>query len=62
MSWRDDVLPFVFERFNGQIEEKRLHEQWDDDARALFRAMIGTDGTLDALDAVVEVIAPDEGP
>lgn len=62
ISWRDQVLPFVFERFSGHIEEKRLHAQWDDDARALFRAMIGTNGTPDALEAAVEVISPHVGP
>jgi len=38
--WREDVLPFIHERFWSYREEKWYHGQWDDDAKQLFRAMI----------------------
>jgi hypothetical protein len=36
LLWTDDVLPFIYKRFNQYKQEKRMHHQWDDDAKQLF--------------------------
>ena len=38
--WREEVLPFIHERFWSYRNEKRYNQQWDDDAKNLFRAML----------------------
>jgi hypothetical protein len=38
--WREDVLPFIHERFWSYRNEKWYHGQWDDDAKKLYRAMM----------------------
>jgi len=40
LLWRTDVLPFIHERFWAYRNEKRHHQQWDEDAKNLFRAML----------------------
>jgi hypothetical protein len=38
--WHDEVLPFIHERFWTYRDEKSIHQQWDNDAKNLFRAML----------------------
>jgi len=47
LLWKQDVLPFVYQRFDQYKLEKQMHHQWDDDAKELFAeagASPGTDG------------------
>lgn len=58
LLWRREVLPFVFERFYEYRLEKKLHHQWDDDAKRLFEiaaAMRGANGAQFA--DVIEVVS-----
>lgn len=36
LLWTQDVLPFIYRRFNQYRLEKQMHHQWDDDAKELF--------------------------
>lgn len=59
-TWGEDVLPFIYRRFDEYKLEKQMHQQWDEDARELFAAAgqsPGTDGA--GFIEAVEVIAPD---
>jgi hypothetical protein len=58
-TWRGDVLPFIYRRFDEYKLEKQMHHQWDEDARELFAAAgqsAGNDGA--AFIESVEVVAP----
>jgi len=54
--WREDVLPFIHERFWSYQDEKRMHVQWDEDAKQLFRTMIQTGGDVDAFVGRVRIV------
>lgn len=59
-TWRDDVLPFIYRRFDEYKLEKQMHHQWDEDARELFAAAgqsPGSDGA--AFIEAVEVVPLD---
>jgi hypothetical protein len=59
-TWGEDVLPFIYRRFDEYKLEKQMHHQWDEDARGLFAAAgqsPGNDGV--GFIEAVEVIAPD---
>lgn len=59
-TWGDDVLPFVYRRFDEYKLEKQMHHQWDADARELFAAAGQSPGNDGAhFIASVEVIAPE---
>lgn len=60
LLWKTDVLPFVFQRFDQYGLEKKMHHQWDEDAKRLFEvaaAMRGADSKqfADAIDVVGEL-------
>lgn len=59
-TWRGDVLPFIYRRFDEYKLEKQMHHQWDEDARELFAAAGQSPGNDGAhfIDSV-EVIAPE---
>lgn len=47
LLWKQDVLPFVYRRFDQYKLEKQMHHQWDTDAKELFTEAgqsPGTDG------------------
>lgn len=58
LLWREDVLPFVHERFWSYRDEKRMHGQWENDARELFRAVLTTGGDLSAFISEVNIEGP----
>lgn len=55
LLWRQDVLPFIHERFWSYRAEKRMHPQWDSDAHRLFDAVLDHGGDIDAFLAAVEI-------
>ncbi len=62
-TWREDVLPFIYQRFDTYKLEKQMHHQWDKDARELFAAAgqsPGSDGS--GFIESVEVVAPEWMP
>ena len=36
LLWKEDVLPFIYRRFDQYRLEKQMHHQWDEDAKDLF--------------------------
>jgi hypothetical protein len=36
LLWQEDVLPFIYRRFDQYKLEKQMHHQWDPDAKELF--------------------------
>lgn len=40
LTWNEQVLPFIYARFRDYAREKRMHDQWDADAKGLFRAAL----------------------
>jgi hypothetical protein len=36
LLWKSDVLPFIYQRFEGYRLEKQMHHQWDSDGKELF--------------------------
>ncbi len=55
LLWREDILPFIHERFWSYREEKRMHAQWDADARELFLAVLTTNGDRNAFISEVNI-------
>lgn len=52
LTWKEHVLPFVYSRFRDYSQEKRMHDQWDEDAKGLFRAALNIDSVNEFVDAV----------
>lgn len=58
LLWREDVLPFIYRRFDEYRLEKQMHHQWDDDARELFAtALRYPHSEVAAFTQEVEVVA-----
>lgn len=55
LIWHQEVLPFVYRRFDEYKLEKQMHHQWDEDARQLFEAA-GQVANADDSVASVEVV------
>ena len=55
LIWDQEVLPFIYYRFDEYKLEKQMHHQWDEDARQLFAAA-GQVANADEFVASVEVV------
>lgn len=55
LIWHQEVLPFIYHRFDECKLEKQMHHQWDEDARRLFAAA-GQVANADEFVASVEVV------
>ena len=56
LLWHQDVLPFIYKRFDEYKLEKQMHHQWDNDAKDLFAAA-GRAPNAAEFSASVEVVA-----
>lgn len=54
MIWHQEILHFVYRRFDEYKLEKQMHHQWDEEARQLFAAA-GQVANADEFVASVEV-------
>jgi hypothetical protein len=45
LLWKQDVLPFVYRRFDQYKFEKQMHHQWDNDVKHLFSEACQSQGT-----------------
>lgn len=57
LTWEEQVLPFIYSRFRDYTQEKRMHDQWDADAKGLFRAAINI-VSVDEFIGTVRVVNP----
>jgi hypothetical protein len=55
LLWKRDVLPFIYRRFHEYKLEKQMHQQWDEDAKALFKAA-GESPSAEQFVRAVEVV------
>lgn len=56
-TWVKDVLPFIYTRFCDYRAEKWMHDQWDGDAKGLFRTAIYAE-SCEAFVQEVRVVNP----